>query len=307
MVALIVLLQALFASVFPIGKKALAYAGPFFLVGLRMVLAGATLFIYQLIKNPKACIIRRQDIPLLIVLAFLNVYMVNSYEFWGLQYLTSGKACFIYNLSPFFAALFSYVLFHEKITFKKGLGLVIGFLGFLPILYGESKTELSLMHVGMLSIAEIALLLAAFADSAGWVVMRIFSRHTHYSFITVNAYGMMLGGLMSFAHSLSIESWTPSPYTAFLPMLSLTILMGLIQNIICYNLYAHLLRQYSSTFISFIGFTGPFFAAFLGWLMFGEMVSWYFYVSAAIVFTGLCLFYQEELRQGYIVSHKKAG
>jgi drug/metabolite transporter (DMT)-like permease len=301
MIALIVFLQALFAIIFPLGKMALVYAGPFFLVGLRMIIAGLVLLIYQFFADRKHFVFYKKDILRLLLLAFFNIYITNSFEFWGLQFLGSGKACFIYNLTPFFDAIISYFMFHEKMTVKKFIGLAIGFLGFLPIVYYQGGGEIDLPHVGIFSLAEIALIIAAGTTAIGWIIMRTFSRNPDYSIVTVNALSMILGGGMSLIHSGFVENWTPAPYTAFIPMIALTLIMGFIQNIVCYNLYGWLLRRYSSTLISFIGFTGPFFAAFFGWLIHGEQVSHEFYSAGIIVFIGLTMYYQEELRLGYIV------
>jgi len=57
-----------------------------------------------------------------------------------------------------------------------------------------------------------------------------------------------------------------------------------------------LLKTYTTTFLSFAGFMSPFFAAFYGWVWFGETTTWHFYASSVIVFVGLALFYQDELK-----------
>lgn len=301
MIALIVLLQALFAIIFPLGKMALGYAGPFFLVGLRMIIAGTVLLIYQFFADRTHFVFYKKDILRLILLSFFNIYISNSFEFWGLQYLGSGKACFIYNLTPFIDAIISYFMFHEKMTPKKILGLMIGFVGFLPIIYYQGGEEVNLPHVGWFSTAEIALVIAAVTTAIGWIIMRTFSRNSDYSIVTVNALSMILGGSMSLVHSGFSETWSPSPYTFFIPMITLTLIIGFLQNIVCYNLYGWLLRRYSSTLIAFIGFTGPLFAALFGWLMLDEIVTWHFYFAGIIVSIGLTMYYQEELRLGYVV------
>jgi drug/metabolite transporter (DMT)-like permease len=73
------------------------------------------------------------------------------------------------------------------------------------------------------------------------------------------------------------------------------LLLIAISNLICYNLYGYLLKKYSVTFVSFAGFITPLFTALFGWWYLGEVVTWPFYVSAIIVFAGLCIFNQEEL------------
>jgi drug/metabolite transporter (DMT)-like permease len=73
-----------------------------------------------------------------------------------------------------------------------------------------------------------------------------------------------------------------------------TLALVIIANIIGFNLYGYLLSKYSATFLSFAGSITPFFAALFGWLFLGERIGWEFFVTGAIVFFGLTLFYQDE-------------
>ena len=72
----------------------------------------------------------------------------------------------------------------------------------------------------------------------------------------------------------------------------------IVSNLLAYNLYGALLKRFSATFLSFAGFSTPLITAFFGWAFIHETVSWGFIGCAVIVFIGLGLFYQEELRQG---------
>lgn len=138
---LVILLYALFASVFTIAKTGLEYSQPFFFVGSRMFLAGILMLVYQYYFNRSQFTFQKVHFWRVFRLALFNIYLTNVFEFWGLKYLTSFKTCFIYSLSPFVSALLSFWLFSEKMTVKKWIGLLIGFAGFLPILLNETSTE----------------------------------------------------------------------------------------------------------------------------------------------------------------------
>jgi drug/metabolite transporter (DMT)-like permease len=114
-----------------------------------------------------------------------------------------------------------------------------------------------------------------------------------------NGLSMVIGGVMALAHSLMVENWDPIPVTHYMSFAECALLLIIVSNLICYNLYGYLLRHYSATFISFAGFVTPLFSAFFGWLYLGEVVTTPFYVSAAIVSVGLFTFYQEELKGDY--------
>ncbi len=71
--------------------------------------------------------------------------------------------------------------------------------------------------------------------------------------------------------------------------------MCLISNLICYNLYGHLLKRYSATFMSFAGLMTPLFAVFFGWVFLAESVDVSFFVSLVLFLLGLYCFHSEEL------------
>lgn len=294
---LVFLLYALFASVFTIGKVGLQHTEPFFFVGSRMVAAGVILLGYQfLFQRSTPISLKKNDLWYLFLLALTAIYMTNIFEFWGLQYLTSFKACFIYSLSPFVSALLSYWMLSETMSSKKWLGLLIGFIGFVPILLSQSAEEGETGHLGIFSWAEIALMIAAVASVYGWVVLRHLVKERGQSPIFCNGISMLIGGAAALAHSYAVEDWNPVPITGLSTYIECTLLLIIISNLIAYNLYGHLLKKFSATFLSFAGFTTPLFTALFGWLYLGEVVTWPFFASAAIVFCGLTLFYQEELQ-----------
>jgi len=304
---LVFVLYALFASVFVIAKIGLEYTQPLFLVGSRMLLAGILMLVYQYFMHPSKFQFDKKHFWRILKLGIFNIYLTNAFEFWGLKHLTSFKTCFIYSLSPFLSALFSYLIFSEKMTKKKWIGFFIGFVGFAPILVAEGAGEEQLHHLLFLSWGEISVLLACICSVYGWILLRQLVKEDGYSPIMANGLSMCIGGTFGLVHSFLSESWHPIPVTEFVPFIECAILLIIVSNFLCYNLYGYLLKKFTATFISFAGWTTPVFAALFGWLVLGELVTWPFILSAAIVLLGLAIFYQEELRQGYYIVPKKAA
>lgn len=296
------LLYALFASVFTIAKTGLMVAQPLFLVGTRMLLAGIILLGYQFFVKKQTFSFKSSTWRRLIFLAFFNIYLTNVFEFWGLRYLTSFKTCFIYSLSPFVSALFSFFLLSEKLNGKKWMGLLIGFLGFAPILLSQTSAEVQTGHFFIFSWAELAVMMAAICSVYGWILLKQLVNEDQLSPVTANGMSMLVGGGLALAHSLATEDWQPFPVTNYPIFLECTVLLILISNLICYNLYGSLLKRYSATFMSIAGFTTPLFTALFGWLILGEIVSWPFYLSFILVLFGLLLFDQDEIKQSYQIA-----
>lgn len=291
------LLFALFASVFTIAKIGLQYTEPLFLIGSRMFMAGVILLSYEFFTKNKPFSLNKQAWLRILRLAFFNIYVTNVLEFWGLKYLTSFKTCFIYSLSPFISALFSYIIFSEKMSGKKWIGLSIGFLGMLPMLLSETSLEQETGHLFVFSWAEIAVVTAASTAVYGWIILRQLVNENGLSPLLANGLSMIIGGTMSLIHSGFVENWNPVPVKEFMPFFLCASWLLIVSNLICYNLYGWLLKRFSATFMSFAGFTTAMFSALFGWAILGESLTAAFFISTAVILVGLSIFYQEELSQ----------
>lgn len=301
------LLFALFASVFTVSKVGLEYTQPFFLIGTRMLLAGILLLGYEFYRQGSSLKINWQGWRRIFRLALFNIYITNVLEFWGLKYLTSFKTCFIYSLSPFISALFSYLIFTEKMSIKKWVGLIIGFLGILPMLLSETSQEQETGHLFVFSWAELAVIVAATTSVYGWILLRQIINENGFSPLLANGMSMIVGGAMALIHSAFVEDWNPVPVTEFLPFVFCAGWLLVVSNLVCYNMYGWLLKRFSATFMSFAGFTTSMFSALFGWAFLSENLTWAFFTSTGIILFGLMIFYQEELKPSFAQVENEAA
>jgi drug/metabolite transporter (DMT)-like permease len=296
--SLVFLLCALYGSVFTIGKITLEFSSPLFITGARMLLAGVLLLLFQFISHRSQFYLKKAHLLPMFIIGLTNVYLANALEFWGLQYMESGKACFLYSFAPIATAVLSYFWFSEKINWIKCLGLTIGVLGFIPVLIAHSSTEDFSGKFGFLSFAELAILGAAICTAVGWMTMRVMVKHQKYSPIMANATSMCVGGVLALIHSLLVEVWLPVPVTDFSEFIGPFLLLMLISNIIAYNLNSYLLKHFTATYLSFTGLSQPIFAALFGYIFLQEVMHEYFWISMLAVILGLYIYYQQELKQG---------
>lgn len=299
---LVIILFALFASLFTLSKTALEFSEPFFLIGSRMTLAGILLLVHQFVFNREAYKIKAAHILPLLMLGLVSIYITNIAEIWGIQYMSSAKACLIYSLSPFIAALFAYLMLKETLTAKKWLGLCVGFVGLTPILFVNSSSSELAKDLFFFSWSEIALVIAVFASVYGWILLKKIINDYRYTPIMANGVSMLIGGILALFHSyISGENWAPMPviggqYGAFFEC---ALWMTLISNVICYNLYGYLLKRFTATFMSLAGLVTPLFASLFGWYFLDEVITWHFFASMVLFSIGLGIFYQEELTNNF--------
>jgi len=303
----VIFMYGLWSSVFSLGKLALENSPPVFLTAVRMTLAGLLLVGFIVFKNKSQFRLRKNHLVPILALSILSIYLTNILEFWGLQHLSAAKTCFIYSLSPFFAAIFSYIHFGEKMNAQKSIGMFIGFLGFIPTILMQTENETFYQAFGIFSWPELAIVGAAFFSVYGWVVLRIIVKKQTISPLFANGYSMLFGGLIALVHSLFSDTWNPIPVTIsnLKPFLYGILLMTLVSNIICYNIYGFMLKKFTATFLSFMGLLSPIFASLNSWIILNEPPSWQILLSTSIVCLGLFIVYQAELKQGYITKDNK--
>jgi drug/metabolite transporter (DMT)-like permease len=293
---LVVLLYLLCASTFTISKWGLSYTEPIFFVAVRMLLAGSLLCGYLVAKKGHTNQIwhfLKRDWALFVQIIFFHIYLTYICDLCALKNITSIESAFIYNLSPFIAALFSYVWFGEQMTKKKWFGLLLGFCAFLPQLF-QAGLGSFLVHAWPRFLTFMAVVSSAY----GWIVLRALVKKG-YSPLVANGIGMFFGGLIALGTSFIMEPWS-TVVSQWVPFIQATVLIVVVANLLFYNLYGYLLEHYTATFLSFAGFMCPLGAALLGYTFFGETFSPSLLSSFLFVCIGLIIFYYEELKQGYI-------
>jgi drug/metabolite transporter (DMT)-like permease len=297
-------LFALWSCCFPLGKIALFSSTPLFFTATRMLLASFLILAYLFFKKRNDLKMNLKQSLAIVLLAILSMYLTNALEYYGLKHLSAAKTSFIYSLTPFFAALFSYFHFNEKMNPKKWLGMLIGILGILPIFFLHSSTEDISASFFKISYPELAVIGATIFSVYGWVLLRILVKDNNLSPLATNGYGMLIGGIFALVHSYFFDIWSPIP---IVPGSGINFLQGLfiitlLSNVICYNLYGFLLKKYTATFMSFVGLLSPVFTSLSEWIFLKTLPSPLIIISTFVTLFGLWIVYKEELKQGYIVN-----
>lgn len=290
----IIILYALFASTFSLGKLLLSYTHPVFLVGIRMSIAGLVLLTYQYFQNWSSFKINKKDWWLYIQAMLCTTYFPYIFRFLGLKHMDPSKASLIYTLGPFATYLFSYLMGLEKMTPKKSVGLLVGFFGLMPMLITPSPKEGVMGGVMFFSWAELSIIASISILSYGWIVMHKLVKENNYEPAMINGISMFTGGILALLTSWQFEGAVEiNDMRSFLVILTIVILVS---NLLCHNMYGALLKKYSPTFLSFASFLTPLFTALYGWLFSSKTPSWEFMLSASCVLLGLAIFYQDELQ-----------
>ena len=290
---LIFLLYAIFAASFTIAKILLSFMSPVLLIAIRMTIAGCLLLCMHVIINKKFEKIPLRMIPWWVGFATIHIFMPYITEFIGLQSISASCSALIYNLTPFFSALFSYFYFGETLTKKKSAVFFIGFSAIACFVASQANFCLDING------AYLLILLSVIFGALGWIYVRMLVLQG-YQPLMINGIAMLFAGIESFIFAYFWEQNATLPWGRMQEFWLWMIAIILLTNVVYYNLYARLLKRYTVTLLSFMGCIIPLFTAFFDWLRLGAQVSHHFFIALLIAGCGVYLFYQEELRQGYI-------
>ncbi len=261
-----------------------------------MLVAGICLSGYAYSKKELRRWIEPQDWFLILQFTVFGVMIPHVARAWALQYLTTVKAALIFNLAPFFSAIFGYLLLRERLTLIQMTGLLIGFAGLIPLFMPQGISA-ALTIMPQFSIAEVIMLIAVASLSYALLVMQKLVKHRKCSPVIANGLSMFLGGFLAFNAAIVAEPiWIKGNFTIFFCLLALNILLS---NFLCANLQAWLLKKHSPTFLSFASFLSPLFAAFYSRLLLNEQISSNIVVAFVLVISGLGVYFYDGARKAF--------
>jgi drug/metabolite transporter (DMT)-like permease len=233
-------------STLPLSKQLLMYSQPYFLMGLRMTVAGLVLLLYSYARQQRP-IIDKTCVNLYARIMLFAIFLPYCLRYWALAQQNTQFTTLLYNSGPFITYACAIVYGVETVNRMSLMGLIFGICGVL-IQQGVSVSSYLNAPYGL---AEIALLASIVSFCYGWICIRHVVVDMKQEPVQVNAITMLGGGILGLCASLLFEK---SPYMicvgTAIPLLATVIL---ISNCITHTLYATLLRTYSLTFIQYVG------------------------------------------------------
>jgi drug/metabolite transporter (DMT)-like permease len=127
-VCLAVFLSAAFGANAVAIKISVAGIGPFTAAGIRFLIASGVIFIWARATGRSFHVHRNQVYPLFMV--FVLFFAQISFLYLGISATNASRAVLISNLQPFFVLFMAHFFIpDERITWRKALGLLLGFTG----------------------------------------------------------------------------------------------------------------------------------------------------------------------------------
>jgi drug/metabolite transporter (DMT)-like permease len=273
-VSVLSLLAAIWGASFLFIRIASPVLGPAFLVELRVLLAGAALLLYAWVT--KRLPIWHSQWRAYLILGALNCAIPFTLVAIAELHLTATLAALLNATIPLFTVVVAALWGQERFTYKKGFGLLLGFIG-VGILVGWSPLPLN----GNVILSVGASLLASFFYGVGGVYTKVAFKDTPPLALAI---GQQFGAalLLLPVAALSIPKTLPS-----LQVILCLLALAWVSTAIAYLLYFYLIKNVGPTNTLSVAFLIPVFGLVWGTIFLGESLSIGSFVGMAIVFASI--------------------
>lgn len=156
----------------PINKLGLDYMSPLWYTTLRLIVGTLTM-LAMVLAMKKFTLPERKDIPLILIIGFLQISLYIFLTNLGLAYVPAGRASLLAYTTPLWVMPIAILFFNEKPSPMKWLGFFLG-LGGIVMLLSPWEMDWSNKHI----IFGTAMLLLA---SLSWAISMLCTRYLHWN------------------------------------------------------------------------------------------------------------------------------
>jgi drug/metabolite transporter (DMT)-like permease len=223
---------------------------------------------------------RRQLLPLAIVAVFNNAIPFCFFPL-GERTVPSSIAAILNATTPIWALLLGVVAGGAKTTRLTGIGVALGFLGVLGVVFGHSAGTSGTPAGGYL-LGVILIAAASFSYGAGAVLAKRWLQGVEP--VVIATFQLTLAGLML----LPLAVFGPHPTALHWKSVTAVTVLGVLGSGLAYLLFFRLLATISSTRTVAVTYLLPIWGLFWGFVA-GEEILWTALAGVVVVLAGLIL------------------
>lgn len=237
---------------------------PIQIVCIRVVLAALVFCVVQLAKDPKGFRISLRDVPLFLGLGLGSILFFTVCYFTAISMMTLSTAAILLYTSPIWIMLMSLLFFHEKLTAKKIIALVLAFGGCV-LVSGISGGGLTIM-----------VLLVGLGSGIGYGLYSILGtvalrRYTPY---TVTTWTFIIAAIGSILISHPVDLMAKISVAPSIPgLLGFSLLTALVTAVIPFLAYTLGLRSVEASKAGILATVEPMVATLIRIFVFSEPLT----------------------------------
>jgi len=250
------------------------------IAGLRQLLGGTCYVIFFIIKGatwPKG-----KEWRFIIVLSLLNFALSNSLSTWGVKYISAGLGSIIGSIFPLWLVVIGLFSSNKELKTKNIVGLLLGFAGICVIFYE---------HLGDFLDPKFRFgIFLSIASTWSWAFGTIYTKKHAVHF---NPYfGLGLQMVISGATIISTSYFTGKAIPlSSIPWQTWSAISYLVAfgSVFSFIAYIYALQHLPTEQASLYAYINPIVAVFLGWAIFGEVLTPFILIGVMITLLGVYL------------------
>ena len=265
------------------GRLIAASVGPYSAAFIRFFIASIFLLLMIWKTEGTIPIIRRSQVFPVLLLAMTGVVAYNICFFNGLKYIEAGRAAVIIANNPILIALFSTLLFRERLTWIQTCGIILSVTGAITVI---TRGHLLDILGGSLGWGELLI----FCSVLSWVTFSLIGKIilSDLSPLTSVTYAATIGAVALLLPALREGLFSQIPGYTTVDWLSLFFL-GFFGTVIGFIWYYQGIRIIGATraglFINFV----PISAIVLAYVILGEQITASLFFGTVMVVSGVYL------------------
>jgi drug/metabolite transporter (DMT)-like permease len=252
------------------------------LAGLRWLIAGALLAAALPFLGQRLPAFRMWGS--IAIIGFLMAVVGNGGVVWAQQYVASGLAAVVVAMVPFWSVIVEAWLPNgERVTARTVLGLVLGFLGIVVLVWPELTLD------GGAGLGFVWGVVALQIACAGWALGTSYLKRnpTNGSPLGSLAVQMLLSGVMLLAIATATGEWQKLSFTPrSAGALAYLVVFG---SIVGYTAYLYALKNLPVSTVSLYAYVNPVIAVLLGSAVLDEPFTPRIAIASLLVFAGIAV------------------
>ena len=221
-------------------------------------------------------------LPPLLVVAVLNNAIPFCFFPWGERTVPSSIAAILNATTPIWALLLGLVFGTARATRLTSVGVALGFLGVLGVVYGHATGIANGTSSGGYLLGVLLIAAASLSYGAGAVLAKRWLQGAEP--VVIATFQLTLAGLLL----LPLAAFGPHPAALHLKSVLAVTVLGVLGSGLAYLLFFRLLATISSTRTVAVTYLLPIWGLFWGFIA-GEEIRWTALAGVVVVLVGLIL------------------
>ena len=275
----IVVLCLVWGSLWGLVKHSLQIFSPFLFISLRLILAGLTLMIVQRILR-KSILPAKGEWKKLIISSLMICIGFYATQTFAMQFVDSGLSAVLVFTMPIFIGVLAHFILKERLNTQKMIGLVLGTLGLIAILW----PQLHHIHLNLSLMGQSILILSGLF----WALttVNIKQNFASYDKIKLTIWQLLIGGCVLFSGALIFE---PIDVQVWITPLNDSILLyiAVVGTGFAFALWNWIVSQVDTFVASISIMCIPLLSLFFGYVLWHEPMTLNILVGAAFICSGI--------------------